>query len=128
MTDPTEEFFDALGRRGHEPLLTEVKGTIRFDLARDHSTDHWFLSICQGDVSVSRAEGAADCVLRTDGALFDRLACGEANAHAAWLRNKITIEGNRPQLIDAFQRILPGPPGAHDPRPAVHHGRASHGG
>jgi hypothetical protein len=33
MTDPTAEFFDELGRRGHEPLLEKATGTLRFDIA-----------------------------------------------------------------------------------------------
>ena len=40
MTDATTEFFDDLGRRGHEPLLERVSGTLRFDLVRGERTDH----------------------------------------------------------------------------------------
>jgi hypothetical protein len=30
--DATEGFFDALAKRGHEPLLHSASGTVRFDL------------------------------------------------------------------------------------------------
>ena len=29
---PTQQFFEALAERGHEPLLERISGTIRFDL------------------------------------------------------------------------------------------------
>lgn len=115
MADPTEEFFNGLGRRGHISLLEKVKGTVRFDLAEDRETEHWFLSITEGDLGVSHEEREADCVLRTDHGLFDRVARGEENAMAALLRGAITFEGNL-QLFILFERLLPGPPVAHDPR------------
>src|SRR6185503_286726 len=32
MTTPTTEFFDDLGRRGHEPLLENLTGSFRFEI------------------------------------------------------------------------------------------------
>lgn len=40
MEDPTGEFFKELRQRGHERLLAETTGTIRFSLDRDGRTDH----------------------------------------------------------------------------------------
>jgi len=115
MSDPTTEFFAGLGRRGHEPLLEGVTGTIRFDLEHEHGIDRWFVLIDQGDLHVSREEREAGCVWRTSRALFDRFASGEQYVYAAWARNALRVEGNV-ALGYVFLRVLPGPPGAHHPR------------
>ncbi|RZU75615.1 SCP-2 sterol transfer family protein [Micromonospora kangleipakensis] len=115
MSDPTAEFFDGLGHRGHEPLLQEATGTIRFDLEHDHGVDRWFVVIQQGDVRVSREEREADSVVRVDKGLFDRIVSGEENLYAAWVRNELRAEGEV-RLARLIQRVFPGPPGAHDPR------------
>ncbi len=109
MADPTEDFFDELGRRGHEPLLEKASGTIRIDLVDGKRTDRWLVTVKKGDVGVSRRNMRADCVIRTDRALFDGLASGEANMMAAALRGAIGLEGD-PELLVLFQRLFPGPP------------------
>jgi putative sterol carrier protein len=118
MPDPTAEFFDQLGRRGHERLLETMEGTIRFDLKDDHGTDHWFVAVDEGDVRVSRESGPADCVIHTDRALFDRIVTGETQAQAAWLRHQLVAEGD-PTLHRQFDRIFPGPATARHPRDFV---------
>lgn len=115
MSNPTANFFDALGRRGHEPLLEEAVGSIRFDLEQDHEVDHWLLVIRRGDVHVSREESAADCVLRGSRAAFDRIVTGRSHIYAAWVRNELRAEGDV-RLARFLQRVMPGPPGAHHPR------------
>ena len=32
MTDEVADFFDELERRGHDPLLAKVTGSVRFDI------------------------------------------------------------------------------------------------
>ena len=108
MSAPTEVFFDDLGQRGHEPLLEEVNGTLRFDLDHDNQTDHWLVDVTNGDVTVSNKNVKADTVIHTDKALFDRIVAGQANTMAALLRGLIFVEGNR-QLVARFQRVFPGP-------------------
>jgi putative sterol carrier protein len=107
MTDATKEFFDKLARRGHEPLLAKVSATLRFDLADGKRTDHWLVALHKGDVAVTRENIEADCVVRTDKALFNRMLTGEVNAMAALLRGSVGVEGNI-QLLVLFQRLLPG--------------------
>jgi putative sterol carrier protein len=109
MADVTAEFFEQLGARGHEPLLGTYKGTLRWDFTDGTRTESWLVVIERGDVTVSRSTAGADCVARTDKALFDGLARGEANALAAVIRGAITFEGN-PELLVAFQGLFPGPP------------------
>ena len=116
MPSSTMEFFAAMNRRGHEPLLERMNTDLRFDLSEDgRDTQHWRLSIRWGDLSVSRGPEDADCVITADRVTFDRIARGETKPLAAWLRNQIAVEGRLQPLI-MLERLLPGPPGAHDPR------------
>jgi hypothetical protein len=117
MADPTAAFFDALVRRGHEPRLEKAAGTLRFDLEEDGQTERWFVDVRHGNVTASRAREtrAADCVLRTTHAWFNRFVTGEDNALAGLLRGDAVAEGNL-QLMFFFQRLTPNPPGARDPR------------
>ena len=106
MADETATFFEELGRRGHEPLLAKATGTVRFDLVDKGRTGRWKVAIKKGDLSVSRTNGQADCVVRADKSVFDGLVRGEVNAMAAVLRGTIGVEGD-PELIVLFQRLFP---------------------
>jgi predicted lipid carrier protein YhbT len=108
MTDATAEFFQELGRRGHEPMLEKGAGTIRFDLVDGTRTERWLVTLDKGDVSVSRRNAAADCIVRAERTLFDAMASGAANGMAAYLRGELTVEGD-PELLVLIQRVLPGP-------------------
>ena len=108
MTDSTAEFFQELGRRGHEPLLEKGTGTVRFDLVDGTRIDRWLVTLDKGDVSVSRKNAAADCVVRAESTLFDAMSSGGVNGMAAYLRGELTLEGD-PELLVLIQRILPGP-------------------
>lgn len=108
-TNATREFFEGLARRGHEPLLEKVTGSLRFDLVRNGRTERWHLAIDKGDVTVSRKNEPADCVVRVDRSLFERIAKGEVNAFAAVLRGEAAVEGD-PRLLVLCQRLLPSPP------------------
>ena len=120
MSDATAEFFDELGRRGHEPLLEKATGTVRFDLGDGHRRPSAGSSqIDKGD-SPSRARArAADC---TSSAPTRRSSTasprGEMNADGrAAARRRSTLEGDS-RLLVLFQRLLPGPP-PHGP-PLAH--------
>jgi putative sterol carrier protein len=108
MTDATAELFQKLADRRHEPLLEKAIGTIRLDLVDGKRTDRWFVALDKGDVSVSRKNVAADCVVRADRRLFEAMMRGEVNAMAAYLRGELILEGD-PELLVLFQRVLPGP-------------------
>lgn len=111
----TLAFFEGLDRRPHEPLLEKVKGTVRFDLQREGETDHWFVDINRGDVTVCRLEREADSVVATDPDVFEQLANGTENGVAAGLRGAVTIVGNL-QLYLMLERLLPSPPNSLGPR------------
>jgi len=107
MTDPSTEFFEELRKREHEPRLRGATGTFRFELVEGKKIDRWLVKVSRGDVTVSRRGGTADCVLRADRALFDRLASGELNGVAAALRGEFHAEGDW-RLLVLFQRLFPG--------------------
>jgi len=107
MSDPTAEFFEELRARVHEPRLRQVTGTFRFELSKGKAVDRWHVSVEKGDVTVSHKGGAADCIVRANRAVFDRLASGELNGVATVLRGELVAEGNW-KLLVLFQRLFPG--------------------
>nr|MDT0659938.1 SCP2 sterol-binding domain-containing protein [Micromonospora sp. DSM 115978] len=114
MTDPVAAFFAGSARRRTHLLPTWLSATIRFDLAREGRTDHWFVTLTRGELSVSQdGQREADCVVCADGAAFDRLLAG-ANPAAAVLRNEVSFRG-RLLVFMYFQRLLPGPSGDQGP-------------
>jgi putative sterol carrier protein len=115
MGDPTRDFFMSLAERGREPMLLRTSGTLRFDLVNGGEVEHWYVGIRKGALTVTHDAGAADCVVRADKELFDRLASGTANAMAAALRGTVEPAGDL-QLIVQFQRLFPGPPSGCDDR------------
>ena len=110
--DPAAEFLRGLESHGHHPLLARAKGTLRVDLDGAERTDRWFVAIDRGQISVSRTDAPADCVIRADRAVFEQLVAGEANATAALLRGTLRVEGEL-DLMLMFQRLFPSPPGGH---------------
>ena len=106
--DATAEFLRGLESHGHHPLLAKAKGTLRVDLDDAEPTDPWFVAIDAGQVSVSRTDAPADCVIRADRAVFEQLVTGEANATAALLRGTLRVEGAL-DLMLLFQRLFPSP-------------------
>jgi putative sterol carrier protein len=110
MADVTTDFFQALASGGPRPELESAKGVIRFDL-RDSGKRiaRWLVAVENGTVTVSRRNAKADCIVRSDKAVFDRVASGEQNAMAAFLRGAIEFEGDGALLL-AFQRLFPAPP------------------
>lgn len=115
MADVAEEFFDQLGRRGHERLTARTTGAIRFDLEHEQGVDRWLVTIANGAVEVSREDREADTVIRTDLAFFERMVRGEAKPLSAWLRNDITTEGEF-RFIVLLERLFAAPPGSRHPR------------
>ena len=109
MSDATAEFFGTLTQRGHVPVLEKAKGTVRIELAEGKRVDRWLLVVDKGDLSVSRKNVGADCIIRADKALFERIVDGEVNATAAVLRGAVTIDGDM-ELLVQLQKLFPGPP------------------
>jgi putative sterol carrier protein len=110
MADTTRALFKALAERGQQPLLRSISGTLRFDLKDGERTEHWYVTVNKGDVTVTQNNVPADCALQADKALFEGMASGTVNAMAATLRGDITVDGHVGLLLE-FQRLLPGPQG-----------------
>ncbi|MCW3819396.1 SCP2 sterol-binding domain-containing protein [Micromonospora sp. DR5-3] len=115
MVGLTDEFFEEFTRRASRRLRARDFGTIRLDASADGRTDHWYLTVTNGTVTVSRDERSADCVMRADRKFFEALLTGRTNLDAAVLRRRYTIEGD-PTKLYLLERMLPDPPGARDPR------------
>jgi len=114
MTSATTEFFNALSKREHEPMLEKTTGTVRFDLTEGKRTERWLVSVNRGDIAVSHKNAAADCIVRAPRKVFDRIATGEVNAMAAILRGAIALEGESVMAV-LFQRLFPPPPRTANP-------------
>jgi SCP-2 sterol transfer family len=106
--DRTSEFFAELGRRGQEPLLEKVTGRARFDIGNRRRTEHWYVAIDKGAISVSRRKAPADAVVHASRETFDHLAGGERNIMAATLRGEVVIGGD-PRFLVRLQRLFPRP-------------------
>lgn len=113
--EATTKFFEALNHRPPDPLLSAVRGTIRFELTHDGQVAHWLLVISSGNVSANQMDRPADCTIRTELEFFHRLADGSANWFAALLRSQVILTGD-PSLYTYLYHLVPPPPNAHDPR------------
>jgi len=109
MADPVADFFEALRERGHDPLVLNVAGTIRFDISRGRRVDHWLVTVKNGHIQVEHRNGEADCVVIGDHALFEGVINGRTNAFAALLRGALWVTGD-PELLVQMQRLFAGPP------------------
>jgi putative sterol carrier protein len=105
-TDSTARFFDQLAARGEEPLLRKASGRTRFDVVDGKRTLHWLVGVDRGKIAVSRQNASADCVIRTQKEVFDKVASGALNPVAAVLRGDIAVEGDW-RLLVRMQRLFP---------------------
>lgn len=109
VADPTATFFEALAKRGQEPILASTSGTLRFEIRSGGRRTYWYVAISKGGVTASRTAAEADAVVRCDKVLFDGMATGRVNAIAAMLRGVLQAEGDL-GLVMSFQRLFPSPP------------------
>jgi putative sterol carrier protein len=121
VTDPTAQFFAELGQREHEPLLSKTRSSVRFDLVEGKRVQRWLLTIDKGALVVSNENAAADCVIRADKTLFDKIVTGRQNAVAAVLRGDLGVSGDWRFLV-LLQRLFPSPPSARRRRRAARSG------
>jgi SCP-2 sterol transfer family protein len=105
QADPIADFMDGLDERGHEPLLMNISGTVRFDLVSGKSTERWLVAIRKGTLAVSRRNAAADTVIRLSKTLGEALVAGETNIFTAMLRGEVELEGDY-RLMIMVRRLL----------------------
>ena len=101
----TAEFFDELGRRGHEPLLRRVNAVIGFEIVDGPRTQHRLVSIESGDLRMRADDAPADATFTCSRAEFDDLVCGRTNTMASLLRGALTVAGD-PELLVLAQRLF----------------------
>ncbi|MFG2046786.1 SCP2 sterol-binding domain-containing protein [Micromonospora sp. NPDC048935] len=101
---------------GRRPDLPETTaGTLRLDVRGDGCTEHWYLTVRDQHVHVTRSADDADLVIRADHLVFDRMVRGELHPGAALLRNELTLQGNM-HLLMVLRRIFAAPAHARHPR------------
>jgi alkyl sulfatase BDS1-like metallo-beta-lactamase superfamily hydrolase len=122
MADAVAVVLDSLAARGHEPRLEGMTAAVRFDVLDGRRTQHWLLTVKNGDIEVSRKNAAADLVIRCERPLAERLFTGKANAMSAVLRGELTVEGSADLLV-LIQRLLPRPRAARQKGAAAGYAR-----
>jgi putative sterol carrier protein len=118
VDDAVNRFFDRLVDESPHPLLRTADGTIRFDLSDGSDTEHWFVALDAGAVTVTHDEAEADCIVATDRGVFEGVVAGRMNFFATMLRGEITASGALGLLV-RFQRLLPGPPAGDQAEPTT---------
>jgi len=132
VVSPIDRFFGGLAEAGHIATFERETATIRFDLLdrenlddqnrdRHERVEHWYLTMADGEVTVTRQDWPADdrpaddrpadAIVRARRPDFEAIVTGRLNAQAAILRGLVTCEGNMAAVV-MFQRCLPGPPGS----------------
>jgi len=114
--DPISDYFASLTEPGHIATFEREAATLQFDVADGPTPDsgpseHWHVTINDGDVSVTRQVLPADAIVHGARADVERIVTGRLNAQAALLRGLLRTEGSMAALM-MFQRALPGPPGS----------------
>jgi SCP-2 sterol transfer family len=109
--DPISEFFASLAAPGQIATFAGESATLRFDVTSDGKMQHWYLTINNASVTVTRDSGPADAVVRIERPYLEEIVTGRLNAQAAMLRQVLTVEGSMAALM-MFQRCLPGPRGS----------------
>jgi ubiquinone biosynthesis protein UbiJ len=104
-----ETFFAELARRKHEPRLRTATGTVKIELVWPERTERWFVTVDRGEITVSRRNRAADCRVRVDAPVFEKILTEEMHPLAALLRGQVTVDGDL-ELLLLLQRLLPGRP------------------
>jgi predicted lipid carrier protein YhbT len=103
MATPTAAFFEELARRGYEPSLRCVRGTIRFDITGEGNW--WVQHVGNGALTVARDGACADCSYTIAATDFVPLARGEHDPFTAALQGRLQIWGDQ-ALALVTQRIF----------------------
>jgi putative sterol carrier protein len=109
--DAISQFFADLAQPGHLATLESESASLRFDVKDGASVQHWYVTIHDGDVAVTRRDDPADAVVTADRPNLEAIMSGQMNAMAAVLRGILDCQGSMAALV-MFQRCLPGPPGS----------------
>ena len=103
MADAIADFFDALSRRGHEPMLCRLRATVRWDILDGDRTEHRTVRIDRGHIEVSSGDGPSDCVITAARSVCNDVVRGRTSP---LLRGAVTVDGD-PELMVLAQRLFP---------------------
>jgi hypothetical protein len=106
MSDPIEDFFGGLAKRGYEPLLQHVIGSIRFDLENGDETDHWWVGMDRGKVTVLHEDRVAKSISRQERSTLVDAILGRRNPMTTFLRGDSGYSGEGEPLV-IFARLFP---------------------
>lgn len=106
--DATSRFFAELATRDDQPLLRKAMGATRFEIRDGKRMRQWVVRVDKGTIDVAAGRGDAQCVIRVEKTVFDKVVTGRLNAVAAVLRGDIAVEGDW-RLLVRIQRLFPGP-------------------
>jgi hypothetical protein len=106
MSDPIEDFFSGLAKRGYEPLLQHVVGSIRFDLENGDETDHWWVGLDRGKITVLHEDRVAKSIARQDRATMVEMVLGRRNPMTTFLQGDSGYSGEGEPLV-VFTRMFP---------------------
>jgi predicted lipid carrier protein YhbT len=109
--DPVSQFFAQLARPGHLSTFEGESATLRFELVDGDRAERWFVTVNDGEVTVTHRGSPAAASVRIQRRDFEAIVTGRRNAQAALLRGLMSVEGDFASLM-MFQRCLPGPPGS----------------
>lgn len=112
-SDRIDQFFDDLGRRGHEPLLDRMDAVGRVELYDGGQIERWLVAVRCGYITVSKGDGGADAdwVIKADRRAFARVIHGDAGALAALIRGTLSVQLVDPdQKLGLITRLFAGPP------------------
>src|SRR5262245_35826530 len=119
MTENTDVYFQQLATGGYQPLLHQVTGTMRFDIAQgDGSQQAWRVAIDHGKVDVRRDSGDADCVIAGPEDEFECILDGRDSFAAAFIRGAITVTGEHTTAQNIRRFSHPARLVVSDPNPA----------
>jgi len=105
MDDLASAFFADLDSRANDPRVRFVRGTLRLE-CNEPNPERWIVAFDNGRISVSHDDVDADCTVRGDRALMNRVLSGAANPTTAVLRGELNASG-RLELLTYFLRLLP---------------------
>jgi putative sterol carrier protein len=94
-----QRFFEGVAKQGHVRLLEGTSGTVLAEIKDGNKTEHWYVEIHRGDISVSHKGATPDCTIRTDGATFDDIISGKLSIMPALLRGLVEVEGKVNLLV-----------------------------
>src|ERR1700739_1778115 len=90
--DPISQFFADLAAPGHLATFEGDSATLRFDVDDGGQVQHWYVTVSDGDVAVTRPNAVArqkkgaDAIIHIDRAPFEAIVTGRMNMAAALLR------------------------------------------